>query len=77
MYGHSGYMFSNGMFLGGGLMWILWIILLVVIVYVVKDIFSSGTKSSGSNEALEILKLRFARGEIDEAEFERRKKQLQ
>lgn len=79
MYGHTDGMFSGGMFFGGGLlMWIFWIILLVVIVYVLKDIVGSVTKNSSSpSDALEILKQRFARGEIDEAEFEQRKKRLQ
>jgi putative membrane protein len=78
MYGHTGNMFSGGMFFGGGLlMWIFWIILLVVLVYVLKDVFGSVNRISPSTNALEILKERFARGEIDETEFERRKKQLQ
>ena len=74
MYGHTNGMFSGGMFFGGGiLMWIFWLVLLVVLVYVLKDIFGSINK----NSSMEILKQRFARGEIDEAEFEQRKKQLQ
>lgn len=78
MYGHTDGMFSGGMFFGGGiLMWLFWLILLVVLVYALKDIFGSVNKSSSSDEAMEILKKRFARGEIDEAEFEQRKKQLQ
>jgi len=73
MYGHS-----DGMFFGGGiLMWVFWLILLVVLVFVLKNVFGLGSKNSSSNEALEILKQRFARGEIDEDEFEKRKKQLQ
>jgi len=73
MYGHTG-----GMFFGGGiLMWLFWLVLLVVLVYVLKDIFGSVNKPSSPDEAMEILKQRFARGEIDEAEFEQRKKQLQ
>ncbi len=72
MYGHS-----EGMFFGGGLLkWVFWIILLVVLVYVLKQIFGSVSKKSSSTDALEILKQRFARGEIDEAEFEQRKKQI-
>jgi putative membrane protein len=78
MYGHGGGLFSNGMFFGGGpLMWLFWIILLVVLAYVLKNLFTSEKRnSSSSDEALDILKQRFARGEIDEAEFERRKKLL-
>jgi len=78
MYGHSDGMFSGGMFFGGGiLMWLFWIVLLVVLVYVLKDVFASSGSKPSSEDALEILKQRFARGEIDEAEFERRKKHLQ
>ena len=73
MYGHS-----DGMFFGGGLlMWLFWIVLLVVLVFVLKNVFGSESKNSSSSEALEILKERFARGEIDEAEFEERKKHLE
>lgn len=74
MYGHTG-----GIFFGGGpFIWLFWIILLVVLVYVLKYVLGpSRRKSSDSSEALEILKQRFARGEIDEAEFEKRKKLLE
>lgn len=78
MYGHADGMYSNGMFFGGGLlMWIFWIVLFVILVYVVIDVFGSVSKRSSSGDALEILKERFAKGEIDEAEFERRKNKLQ
>ncbi len=77
MYGHTDGMFSGGMFFGGGiLMWLFWLVLLVVLVYVLKDIFGSFNKSSSTDESIDILKQRFARGEIDEAEFEHRKRQL-
>ncbi len=72
-------MFSeNGVhgFFGGGFMWILWIILLVVIIYVIRDVVGKTESSSPNDDALEILKRRYAQGEIDEAEFERRKKEL-
>jgi len=65
MYGHT-----DGMFFGGGiLMWLFWLVLLVVLVYVLKDVFGATGRNSSSDEAMEILKQRFARGEIDEAEF--------
>lgn len=74
MYGHP-----DGMFFGGGVfMWVFWIVLLIVLVFVIKLIFSpTGKNSSSSDEALEILKKRFAKGEIDEEEFERLKKKLE
>lgn len=67
----------GSMFFGGGLMWILWIILIVVLVYVLKDIAGSRGKGSSEDEALEILRQRYARGEIDEQEYEQRKRELQ
>lgn len=38
--------------------------------------YTSKSNPATSNEALEILRARFARGEIDEEEFQRRKRQL-
>lgn len=67
----------GGMFFGGVFMWILWIILLVVLVYVLKDITGSGGRRSSDAEALEILRQRYVRGEIDEQEYEQRKHELQ
>ena len=72
MFGEDGF---HGFF-GGGFMWILWIVLVVVIIYVLKDVMGSSKPSSSEDDALEILKRRYARGEIDEAEYERRKKEL-
>jgi len=72
MFGENNF---HGLF-GGGFMWFLWIILLVVIVYMLKDVLGGSRPSSSDDDALEILKRRYARGEIDEAEFERRKKEL-
>jgi len=77
MYGHGNGIFSGGMFFGGGLMWIFWIVVLVVLIFVLKSIFGSSNRNTSSEDAMEILRQRFARGEIDEDEFEQRKKQLQ
>jgi len=74
MFAHDG-----TMWFGGGFMWLFWILLIVVIAVAVKLVVgnSPGTTSSGNNEsALDILKRRYAEGEIDEAEFERRSRQL-
>ncbi len=70
---------GSGMWFGGGFMWIFWILLIVVIVWVIKAASGSGTGSNNNIEEspLEILKKRYARGEIDEAEFERRRKELE
>ena len=61
-------------------MMIIWIIILIAVVW----LFSSGLANrrgslnifSDRTKALEILKARYARGEIDQAEFEDRRRNL-
>ena len=64
----------------GGFMWIFWIIVLVVLVLLVKWIFEqsrSGSSDTKEKESpLEILKKRYARGEINQEEYEQKKKDL-
>jgi putative membrane protein len=57
---------------------LVWIVVIVVVVLAVRGI---GRKTGPSSEprarkALEILEERYARGEIDKAEFEERKRTL-
>lgn len=62
---------------GGGFMWLFWILLVAVIVWALKaKLFSDGKDEAGDKSPLEILQGRFARGEIDEEEFERKRKML-
>ena len=71
-------MFNNGggtMF-GGGFMWLIWILLIVAIVVMVKA-WSGGSSGSRDESPMEILKKRYARGEIDEEEFEHRRRELE
>lgn len=74
------YGFHGGFGLGGGFMFLWWIVIIVLIVVVVKWLNSSAEHPSLSadddSKVLEILKERYARGEIDEEEFERRKRHL-
>jgi len=74
MYGHD-----ETMWFGGGFMWLFWILLIVVVVLVVKFITGNNAGSiSGTTEEspMLILKKRYARGEIDEDEFNRRAREL-
>ena len=60
---------------GGGFMWIFWIVIIVAIIALVKGL--SGNGSSAANESpMEILRKRYANGEISDEEFERRRKEL-
>jgi len=57
-------------------MFLFWVLVIVVVVYVIK-IVMSGTKGGGKTETvLDILKKRYAHGEIDKKEFEEKKKEL-
>jgi putative membrane protein len=66
-----------GMGLGMGWWWIIGIALVVLVVWLVSR--TANKNNSGNppgKSSLDILKDRYARGEIDKAEFEERKKDL-
>lgn len=63
--------------MGGGLMLLFWIALVVVIVLVVRAVTDrAGSGSTAADNALGILRERFAKGEIDQAEFDEKRKAL-
>jgi putative membrane protein len=53
-----------------------WIAVIVGIVLLVRWLVTSKRGGGSAESALEILKKRYARGEIDKKEFERKKKDL-
>ena len=62
---------------GGGGMWIFWILIIIVLVWFVAFTTRRNNDSSGNEKsALDILKERYARGEIDREEFEQKRKDL-
>ena len=74
MYG-TGFMDGWGGMAFGGLMMVFWFVLLVgLIVLLVRWLGGSSRPAGG--DALETLRHRFARGEIDVAEFDERSRQL-
>lgn len=77
MMGGFGYGMAGGF---GWIFMILWWVLIVVgIVALVKWMGTpsdAGGRSSGGGKALDILKERYARGEIDEQEYRKRKQDL-
>lgn len=70
--------YGMGGFGFGGIFMILWWILIIVgIVALAKWLLSSNACSrSSSGKALDILKERYARGEIDEQEYQKKKRDL-
>lgn len=69
----------DGHFFGGGFMWIFWILLIAGVFFLIQSMTKGNSDNSLSDKEspLEILKKRYARGEIDEEEYERRRKELE
>ena len=75
-YGHMGWSGGYGMF-GGLMMLVFWGVVIALIVMAVRW-FSSGTQTKQEpQDALEILKSRFASGELDEAQYRKQKSVLE
>lgn len=63
---------------GGGFMWIFWILIIIFIVYMFRTVIGSESKNGSSSDSpMEILRKRYANGEISDEEFERRSKELE
>lgn len=65
-----------GWFGGGFMMVLFWAAIIIFIVWVVKEIGGRNHEKPNSNSALEILKERYAKGEINKEEFEQKKKDI-
>lgn len=85
MTGGSGHWGAGGHMMGsayGGfsmmIMWLIFVVLIAVAVYVAVRLATSWTPAQGeeAEDALAILKKRYARGEIDEEEYEKRREKL-
>ena len=64
---------------GFGWMWLMpifWIVILGLIIWAVIAAVRGASQSGGSESALELLKKRYARGEISKEEYEEKKKEL-
>jgi putative membrane protein len=77
---HYGYFFGPLGVLGAVLMILWWALIIVAIISLIR--FLRGDKHQrwrrfGGDSAMELLRERFAQGEIDKAEFEERKRELE
>jgi len=75
---HSG---PGGWWMGGG-MWffsiLFWIVIIAGVVFIVKWLMGRDKETSSFNEPpLEILKKRYAKGEIDQKTFEQMEKDIE
>lgn len=66
---------------GGGFMWLLWLLLVVTVIFFLIKAMSPGNSLSSRRDVpdtpVDILKKRYARGEIDDEEYQRRLRELQ
>lgn len=61
---------------GGGFMWVFWVLLIAVVVWLVVAFTRDTGRDTRSKTPLQILEERYARGEIDEEEFEKKRRHL-
>ena len=77
MMGSDGY--GGGMGFGGIGMILFWGLIIFAVVMLARGVggwSSGGARRGGESSALEILRERYAKGEIDQAEFEQKKRDL-
>jgi putative membrane protein len=86
--GYGGYHMWPGMMGGWGMGWfggifmiVFWVAVIVGVVFLIRWLFVSSRTGAqgpghGGDTALDILRKRYARGEIDKQEFEEKKKDL-
>lgn len=72
MYGTFGGMWLIGIVM----MALFWVAIILLVVWVVRSLFPRQARS-GHDQALEILRQRYAAGEISEAEYERARARLE
>jgi len=72
----GGYGMPWGYGFGGVFMIVWWVLIIIGIIMLVKWLLNSKSFRGGNSKALDILNERYARGEIDEQEYKKRKSDL-
>lgn len=77
-YGYGGYGFSIFHLIGGILIALFWVIVVILIIRLIRrrNLLDGRRHVWMHESALDILKERYAKGEIDREEFEQKKKDL-
>jgi putative membrane protein len=76
--GYYHHMWGDGYgFFGGGFMLLSWLAIIVLVVVAIKWLMDRDKPKGGTSPALDTLKMRFAKGEIDAEEYEARRKMLE
>jgi putative membrane protein len=73
---HDGWGWMGSGAIGMGLIWIVVIVVLALLLRGLWPDRGRGQDDGGEKSALDILRERYARGEIDRAEFERKRRDL-
>ena len=74
----NGHMMNYGFGYGGMFMWLIFIIVLGVAIYfIVQASKSKNVAGQGQDTPLDIIKRRYAKGEITKEEFDRMKKEVE
>ena len=73
-----GWGWHDSMMYGGILMWLFWVLLIAGVAWLVATLVASRGRASGSTgtSATDIVKERYARGEIDRTEYEQKLQDL-
>lgn len=75
-----GFNFGSSMFWGGGIfMFIFWILIIVLIASILKDSFVGNRRNFSQNKSetpMEILKIRYAKGEITKDQYQEMKDKI-
>lgn len=67
---------TRGYYPFGGWIMLFWIIVILILAYFIIKYFKEGNLNLGS-DSLEILKRRYAKGEINKKQFQEMKKELE